>query len=478
MHFAICVWGIARSLSFTVDSIHKYCLDPIINAGHTYEIYMHTYNFSGVYVNERSHEMGVQLNFSEWQILKPDHIFIENQDEFDRSTDYKAYHTMGDPWHNEFVSFQNHLRAMNSLNYLAHVVEKESKKKHFDGIMYLRPDVTYLNELPFYLLEHVRNTLFLPDFHRSCRGGEYNDRMAMGDLRSGLIYGKKFEGALEYSKTHLLHSEKFMHDYLVMNNVTVKEIPFRFRRTRAKGEFHVRDGTAIVSPQKQKPHQEYQTNFLLRWIYTLIEMVTDHSVYVWNHDDDENLYCKPHPYLSRKQVQQYRKLSRRNVNGTLVMLAPEVSCDNSGGNDLVNTDLYHNGGGGAYSLPPRPRTQPTITHVTYTTHVPSKLIVRVPPTTLTLHSTSAVNSASNTSTSTGTLTITTTDTNDTNTTNTNTNDNHTANVTLSHHHNGTHHSIHVHLAHTENGANVSEKPRLNARRTTHHKHLRSVHNNV
>lgn len=311
MHIAICVWGIVRSLRFTIESIHNYCLDPITKAGHTYEIYMHTYKFHGVYDNARSNERGLRLNFSEWRMLQPDHIYVEDQDLFDQSQDFSTFHGLGDPWKNDFVSFQNHLRAMNSLYYLASQVEKDSQHKHFDGIVYLRPDVTYLNELPFHLLEHLPNTLFVPDFHRSCRGGEYNDRMAMGDLKTGLIYGKKYQAALSYSKRKPLHSEKFVYDYLRTQNVTVKEIPFRFRRTRANGDFHVRDSTAIVAPRNQKPHPTYRTFFALRWVYNVLEELTNHQVYFWNHDDDENLYCKPHPFLSIEEVLHYRKLSRR-----------------------------------------------------------------------------------------------------------------------------------------------------------------------
>lgn len=311
MHIAICVWGIVRSLRFTLESIEHYCLNPIINAGHTYEIYMHTYKFSGVYANKRNGEHGLRLNFSEWKMLNPDHIYVEDQDLFDATTNYSEYHTQGDPWHNEYKSSINHIRALNSLHYLASEVEKDSQFKHFDGIVFLRPDVTYLNELPVYLLEHIPNTLFMPDFHRSCKGGEYNDRMAMGDLKSGLAYGKRFEAALEYSRHAQLHSEKFTYNHLHANNVTVKEIPFRFRRTRANGQPHVRDAKAIVAPRNQKAEPEYSTFFALRWVYTLMEIATEHKIYIWNHDDDENLYCKPHPYISLEQMREYRKLSRR-----------------------------------------------------------------------------------------------------------------------------------------------------------------------
>ena len=312
MHFAICMWGIVRSLRFTIHSMHQYCLDPLIKAGHTYEIFMHTYKFSGIYDNERNNEHAIRLNFSEWKMLSPDHIYVEDQDLFDSLNNYAQYKTQGDPWKNNYLSFTNHMRALNSLHYLASEVEKRSTYTQFDGVLFIRPDVTFLNELPFYLLEHIPNALFMPDFHRSCKGGEYNERMAMGDLQSALAYGKRLEGALEYSLHKQLHSEKFTYEYLHSKNVTVFEMPFRFRRTRASGEFHVRDEKAIVSPRFQSYQPEYTTPLWLRWVYTAAEYITMHRVYIWNHDDDENLYCKPNPYISPGKCREYRKLSRKN----------------------------------------------------------------------------------------------------------------------------------------------------------------------
>jgi hypothetical protein len=314
MHFAICIWGIVRSLHITLESIHQHCLEPITNAGHTYEIFMHTYTFAGAYSNLRNDEMGVQLNFTEWKMLKPDHIFVQDQDLFDANTNYSQYKDQGDPWHNDYNSFVNHIRALNSLHYLATEVEKVSAYTQVDGIVFLRPDVTYLNELPYYLLEFLPNTLFMPDFHRSCRGGEYNDRFAMGDLRSGLAYGKRFEAALEYSKTNQLHSEKFTYAHLKRENVTVKEIPFRFRRTRANGQYHVRDGIAsLMAPGYQQEVPVYTTHFVLRLVYTIVEYATENKIYVWNHDDDENLFCKPNPHITYEECMRYRQISHKRM---------------------------------------------------------------------------------------------------------------------------------------------------------------------
>lgn len=348
MHFAIAFWGILRSLHHTITSIEEYCIKPISLAGHTYEIFIHTYSFAGSYHNSRNNEEDIQLNFSEWKMLRPDYIIIDDQDEFDKNINYSQYERMGDPWRNNYNSFINHIRALNSLNTLSNMIESrinnlspnnridysnnnshsnlrslqhnnngkialEQENSHFDGIIFLRPDLTYLNELPYYLLQFMPNTLFVADFHRSCRGGEYNDRMAMGDVRSALIYGHKFQAALEYSYSKPLHSEKFTHDYLLSRGVKVKEIPFRFKRTRSNGEFHDRDRDAIPAPGMEPPQSStYDTSLLLRTIYSLLEFITYNKVYIWNHDDDENLYCTPHPKVTLQECKRYKRIAQSN----------------------------------------------------------------------------------------------------------------------------------------------------------------------
>jgi hypothetical protein len=41
--YALCVFGLARSLNWTIHSFEHRLLAPIANAGHTYDIFMHTY---------------------------------------------------------------------------------------------------------------------------------------------------------------------------------------------------------------------------------------------------------------------------------------------------------------------------------------------------------------------------------------------------------------------------------------------------
>jgi hypothetical protein len=98
---------------------------------------------------------------------------------------------------NNLESLKNHIRALNSLNKLAKMVDKkirnfentkkkksknfknentniqnpDANKKLYDSIIFIRPDVKLISEIPVRLLGLYSDVLFVPDFHRFC-GGE------------------------------------------------------------------------------------------------------------------------------------------------------------------------------------------------------------------------------------------------------------------------------------------------------------------
>jgi hypothetical protein len=234
MRIALCFWGICRSTDHTIESIEQYIFQPLRQAGIEYDTYVHTYRLFRPYSNPRAGEISLQLKNTLYKLLKPTQEIVENQDTVDYQLHLEQYRTLGNPWFddgNTFITFDNHIRALWSLSQVTKLW-KDSKQT-YDFIVYLRPDVLYVSSLTKQLFEGLnRTTIRIPDFHlhKGC-----NDRFAIGHPNVMYIYGNRFQGALEYSKKHPLHSESYLAYTLQNMGIQIQNIRFRFRRVRADG---------------------------------------------------------------------------------------------------------------------------------------------------------------------------------------------------------------------------------------------------
>jgi hypothetical protein len=164
MKVAICFWGLfLRSLDYTRESIYRYVFSVLQRENIDFDVYIHTY----IDPDNRAYTASKEFN--------PKSLQVDDQIVFDKSINVSDYAYKGDPWEDHFTSLKNSLRALNSQYQLSKAIKKSGIL--YDFVIFIRPDVRYLNELPVKLLGTLgRQALLVPDFHRSCDGGMLNDR--------------------------------------------------------------------------------------------------------------------------------------------------------------------------------------------------------------------------------------------------------------------------------------------------------------
>ena len=242
MKVAVGFFGITRSLKFTIKSISKNVITPLEELGYDYKIFLHTYELNN-YNNIRTKENYTNINNEEYKLLNPDYFEIEKQDLVLESINPEKYRTNKDPWNTNYNSVDNFLLGQYSKMKLTNIIEKS--QINFDYIMFLRPDVEYLNPLEHSFFKNVINkTISIPRFGIYPHAKpHFNDRFAITNQDTYKIYGKVFDELFEISKTQILHSETVLTKYLTRNNVEYKYIQFVFKRIRIDGSVDVHDKT-------------------------------------------------------------------------------------------------------------------------------------------------------------------------------------------------------------------------------------------
>lgn len=244
MKIALCFWGLTRSLKYTNKSIQDKILKILKNANIEYKIFLHTYKFKSNYYNPRAKEVGLTLDFNDYKLLNADYIQLDDQDEVKKHLNMQKYRTNPDPWDTNYVSVDNFICAMYSKMQLGKMLENSGEQ--FDRVIFLRPDVKYLNNFEISFLSLVNhNTICIPNFHLY---PDFNDRFCISNYKNALVYCNLFEKMLDYSKTMPLHSERFQSYFLKkIYNLNVKLIPFYFNRVRTNGLIEL-DYTAYNTP--------------------------------------------------------------------------------------------------------------------------------------------------------------------------------------------------------------------------------------
>jgi hypothetical protein len=231
MKIALCFFGITRSLKYTHDSIDKNILSVLKRNSIDFDIFLHTYNVCE-YVNKRAGEKSDNMDNEEYALLRPRYLQIDNQDEIKSLIGVEKYRSHPDPWNTGYNSVDNFILAQYSKLQIVNMIDRSNNC--YDYVIYIRPDMLYINEFQLGFLDKVTDgSICIPNFH--LYKNNFNDRFAITNMKTYKIYGNVFTELLDMSKKKSLHSETIIGDVLQNNNIKIIHIPFRFRRVRCDG---------------------------------------------------------------------------------------------------------------------------------------------------------------------------------------------------------------------------------------------------
>ena len=209
----------------------------------------------GEYVNKRAKEVCKNVNNEEYKLLNANYIIRHPQMNIKTQIGMKKYRTHPDPWNTGYNSVDNFILAQYSKSQLVKMIEQKNIK--YDYIIYLRPDVKYIEKIPVNFFKHVTDKqICIPNFHL-CTKYKFNDRFCISNMNTYKIYGNVFEKLLEISKNRSLHSETVLARIMLDNKLTIIRIPFKFSRIRCDGTD--KDKFKISTPENQQKEQSKKT---------------------------------------------------------------------------------------------------------------------------------------------------------------------------------------------------------------------------
>lgn len=236
---AVAFWGLTRSLNLTIGKIEENVFQVFNNNNVTYTVYMHTYNHFQIYNNPRGNELNIALNNSEYALLKPNFLEIEDHGERSELLNVSSYMTHGCPWNSpNGITLRNFVIAMHSKMRVTMLINKSNMK--FDFILFLRPDLYFFKPWQMSYFDKVNDTTVAVSRHDVYHG--MNDRACICTQQNMQYFGMIFPFLLNYSLHHQMGSELVHGDFMRLNHMNIHYIDLQFYRIRANGVKITNDG--------------------------------------------------------------------------------------------------------------------------------------------------------------------------------------------------------------------------------------------
>ena len=186
---AVCFFGITRNFSkYTLNSIEQNVFKQIAYHDTRFRKLAH-FNILFPVSNQTYEHPGVAIDPEEFKVLNCDVARHTYLDELDQKIDFTYVKQFGDIWNIELGPLADHLRSLYSLNAVTELLLRE--KTRFDLVIFLRADLRF--NRPLQIPKILPHTLYTPWFDRY---SGLNDRFAMGDFETMILYGQRQKSIL------------------------------------------------------------------------------------------------------------------------------------------------------------------------------------------------------------------------------------------------------------------------------------------
>ena len=210
MRIAICYFGLTRSTRKVYQTHHELLFAPLRGAGHSIDIYMHTWRTDAPCVWWTP---SPPLDYEEYKLLEPGTYKIEEQSEFTATLDFgqlfneEVYRTIGDcpegEWHPHLIF--NHMCALESQKRSFQMAQASGVA--YDHVIFVRPDVRLRVAFdPAWLSSPY--SIIIPDVDHFYG---LNDRFAVIPFMAAAFYACRVDEIAEFRKSNgRIVSEKYV----------------------------------------------------------------------------------------------------------------------------------------------------------------------------------------------------------------------------------------------------------------------------
>jgi hypothetical protein len=238
--FALVYYGLTRSVKKTHESQFKHIFDVLDKNNLTYKKFMHTWKTADDVQNVWENVISDKIDYSEYKLLDIDFYKLDDEDEFIESLNMDNYfykdvwETKGHCGDGEWLPklLLNHICALESTKRGFEMVENYiSIGNTFKYIMFIRPDVTFFNDLPLHqFITKEHELLNIPN----CNHHEgWNPDFVITNYENAAIYAKRTDGLIEFRKTNgRIVAEKYWKFIIEKHNMKVNELTMNYELTR------------------------------------------------------------------------------------------------------------------------------------------------------------------------------------------------------------------------------------------------------